>query len=49
MNGINLIQKLEIQNLYKFKTSINTEIPENPLYNVDDPLGVILVQLQFSH
>ena len=53
MKGINLIQKLKMQNLYiNLKKSIKIEKLENSLYNVYDPLGVKLLsrlRLQLSH
>ena len=53
MSGINLIQKLKTQNLYKnFKNQLELKNLENSLYNVHDPLGVkslSRLRLQFSH
>ena len=52
-NGINLNQKIEIQNLYvNLKKSIITEKLENSLYYVHDPIGVKLLsqlRLEFNH
>ena len=53
MNGINLIQKSETQNLYiNLKNQLNLKKLKSSLYNVHDPLGVKLLsrlRLQFSH